>query len=293
VKTNRFREDGPQLVRSFLHTAPATGRDGGGPVSDRWAWDTRLEIHFQTMRRRYVPDAVHGRSLAMIRHRMAQIIEKGGRIHNPRGESAIQERTELRRKSQYAIGGAIEERLDTEGVARQQQPLSRCVKEGKGEHADNTTQSQRARANQQVEQNLRIRVGSEHRAGLLELGTQLRVIVDLAVEYNRVPAARIQHGLPAALRQVENRQPPVHQSHTSAAHCIRLAGYTDDIPIPGEKSDIIRAAMRQRAGQPIKAGRQALEWTPGENAGYAAHRVSPLLRQLSQPAGERSSGPMV
>ena len=67
------------------------------------------------------------------------------------------------------------------------------------------------------EEDLGVAVGAEREAVAPELLSQLAVVVDLAVVRDPVAPVAVLHGLRAAFRRVDDRQPPMSQGRMRPA----------------------------------------------------------------------------
>ncbi len=101
-------------------------------------------------------------------------------------------------------------------------------------------------------------------SNLLTLGhqalTQLRVIVNFAVENDRVTGHWVHHGLRAGGRKVEDGKPAVGQQSAPAAG-VRL-GHPNAVGV--------RSPVRHGVVHPLQCGAVALAQPP-YNSGYATH----------------------
>src|SRR5439155_1656953 len=123
-------------------------------------------------------------------------------------------------------------------------------------------------------EHFRIRPGAEHVAPLLELGFQLRVVVDLAVVADAHLAVRRLHRLLAA-RQVDDAQPPVRECHGSAL----------------VESLLVRTPMAQDFGHPMQAlaGRSTSR-IELENAADSAHgQLPPSWKHIHHSPSSRET----
>ena len=103
----------------------------------------------------------------------------------------------------------VVQRLNSHGIARQEQPLSRRVPEGKRKHAAQPRQARLAPHTISGQDYFRIGVTFELGTGGFEFLAKFAEVVDLAVEDDPVAGDRILHGLMPKRREVENRQSAV------------------------------------------------------------------------------------
>ena len=118
------------------------------------------------------------------------------------------QRLALRREAQLLAQARVEERLDAEAVAGQQQRARAAVPGGEGEHPPQPREHLRAVAAEELEQHLGVAGSAQLEAVGLELGAQLAVVVDLAVEDDPAGAVVRRHRLVARRRGVDDRQAP-------------------------------------------------------------------------------------
>src|SRR5688500_8909046 len=93
----------------------------------------------------------------------------------------------------------VEERLLPDAVAGHEQPAATAVPEREGEHAAQAVHAVIAQFLVEVDDHLRVASGGEAVAPSLELGAQLHVVVDLAVEDHHHAAVLVADGLVARL----------------------------------------------------------------------------------------------
>ena len=114
-------------------------------------------------------------------------------------------------------------------VAREQQALTIFVPKAKRKHTIETLETSVAPTFIGLENNFGIGTCAKARAPGGEIGTQLAVVVDLAVENNPDASAGIHHRLVGVRAEIDDRQPAVAK-HGGAA-------YSDAL--------VVRPAMRQ------------------------------------------------
>ena len=118
---------------------------------------------------------------------------------------------------------AVEQRLDAETVARQEQAAGVAVVQGKGEHAAEAVDAALAPLLPGIKNDLGVAVGAEVVAQGRQLAGQLAEVVDLAVVDHAQIAVGAEHGLLAA-GQVDDRQAPVGQAHPGGEVQATLVG---------------------------------------------------------------------
>ena len=91
------------------------------------------------------------------------------------------------------------QRLDAEAVAREHEPAAVALGDGEGEHALEALHAALAPVAVALQHDLGVAVGEEAQARGLELGAQLAVVVDAAVEDDRQAQHGVDHRLRAAL----------------------------------------------------------------------------------------------
>jgi len=114
---------------------------------------------------------------------------------------------------------AIVEWLLAEAVADREQPLLALVPQQKAEHPDEAVQAGLSPAQVRGEDDLGVGIGTERE--VLKLGAQLPVVVDLAVESDPQPLARIGHRLDAGVAEVDDAQAVVAEARELA----RVVGF--------------------------------------------------------------------
>src|SRR5215211_139519 len=151
------------------------------------------------------------------RQRGGDRVEREQRLERPHVELPFEarkghERLQLGAEREPAAGVlAVEERLDPEAVAGQQQPPSAPVPQGEREHAAQALDEGVAVLFVEVNQHLGVTAGSEVVAAPLELHAQLGVVVDLPVLDDLEATVLVSDRLMAALdvddRESSRRQP--------------------------------------------------------------------------------------
>ncbi len=118
-----------------------------------------------------------------------------------------QERLQFGAEGQAAVPVPVVQRLDSEGVACQNELVVRHVQEAQREDAVEGFQCRYALCRHGVENGLRITMAAISR--LPQIPAELQVVINLAIENQKVPAVRGLHRLPPRGRQVHDRQPTV------------------------------------------------------------------------------------
>src|SRR5208337_3906857 len=141
-----------------------------------------------------------------------QVAQNPGGISLSRHKSRPQKRSQLRSKNEGLGRLVVIERLDSHGIARQQEPLSRRIPEGKGKHAAQPRQAGLAPHPIGSQNYFRVGMAVELGADTLKFLAKLAEVVDLAVEDDPIAGDRILHGLMPERRKVKNRQSAVTES---------------------------------------------------------------------------------
>ncbi len=193
------------------------------------------------------------------------------RAQQPRGEQGAKLRGEGDRPAGIRIRRPCQvERLDPQWVPGQQQPAFFGVPAGKGEHAAQPAHRAGPVQGERSEHDGRVAGGFELVPVGLQAPSQLDEVVNLAVEYDRVPGHRINHGLGTGRRQVENSKPAEAEQRAPAARVRR------GNPCPA----VVRAAMDHGVAHPRQRGAVRVVQSP-DNPGDATHhsgRVSNASR---------------
>ncbi len=125
-----------------------------------------------------------------------------------------QQRLQLGAKDKGAIRQQrVIQRLDGKPVARQKKRFAVAIPEGKGEHATKALNAIFAPGFPGVHDDFGIAAGMKNVAKRLQLGDQLLVIVDFAVEHHANALILVVQRLLAG-RQVDDRQPAMAQAET-------------------------------------------------------------------------------
>ena len=190
------------LVRTTLGERPV------GPRAHR----PRAHVEVERVSLAQLADAAqHGALAGHVAER--QVGVERGRIELARTGGIRQQRLQLGAEGQGAAGRTIVERLLAGRIAGEQQALTRAVVEGQGEHAVETRQAAIAPGSIRFENHFGVGRRPEAMTGAFELGAQLEIVVDLAVEDDLQVAGGVGHRLAAHRRQVDDRQPAMAEAH--------------------------------------------------------------------------------
>jgi hypothetical protein len=159
-----------------------------------------------------------------------------------------------------------EKRLHTQPVAGEEKAVAIRVVDGQREHAVQPLQAIRSPLPPRGQDGLRVAVGLEDVSLLLEAGTHLLVIVDLAVEGNHHAPVGRHHRLGAAL-QIDDRQAPMPEAHAR----------------PGPHAAPVGAAMGKHVGHRLDPlGIDGLGHVDVEDSGDAAHGLFAARRAIGE-----------
>ena len=156
--------------------------------------------------------------------------------------------------------GSVDQGLDPEAVAGEQQVPGLPVPEREGEHADQPPERRDAFAAQERQQHFGVAGGAKPLAPRFQLGTQIPVVVNLAVVDDDEPTAVRDHGLGGGVAEVDDGEPGV--------------GEPEAAPVILPQAGAVGAAMAQAIPHPGQDGRRGRG-----AAGYAAH--APRFRPKS------------
>ena len=151
--------------------------------------------------------------------------ERGARIGHPEKREVVgerrlverctaderEERPELGREPEHAVGAGDVERLDAEPVPSQEELLVAIVPDGEREDPVEARQHRGSLEREEPQQHLGVAVAREALPGRLELGAELAEVVELAVVRDP-PALGEGHRLRARGRRVEDREAPVPET---------------------------------------------------------------------------------
>ena len=116
------------------------------------------------------------------------------------------------------------QRLDPEPVAREHAAPRRVLDEAEREHADEPVEQPLAPLLPALQQHLGVAGGAEAHPRALELRPQLLVVVDDAVEDDRQAELVVDHRLRAALGEVDDREPAMHERRPVRDHAPSPSG---------------------------------------------------------------------
>ena len=122
------------------------------------------------------------------------------------------QRLDLRGEAQHAPRFSEIERPDAEGVAGGEQAAPRLVPDGEGEHAAKPRDHLGPIAG--IEQQQHLGIGGRATGDALrgQLGAQLAIVQDLAIEDDPIGAIIVAHRLVGLGPRVDDRQPPVGEA---------------------------------------------------------------------------------
>ena len=129
----------------------------------------------------------------------------------------LQQRLDFGGKRKATVVAAVIERLDAQSIADQPQLPRACVPQGDGEHAPEVLDAVDAPALESSEDHLGVRmIGLPWIATVaVQMGTNVGVIVDLAVEDDPESAVGTGHRLIRSAGKVDDRQPAMPQTDTA------------------------------------------------------------------------------
>ena len=175
-----------------------------------------------------------------------------------RREAGGDERLELRGEGDSPGGRDVVQRLDAEAVARQEERAGAGVPDRAGEHATQPFHDLGPQLFVQVHDRFGVAMSADHVPARDQSRPQLAVVVDLAVEYDRVRAVFGGHRLPPA-REVDDAEP----AHPEADG-------TGD-----EAAFVVRPTMTNRAAhRPDQGGIDGALGVPVDDAYDAAHTTA-------------------
>ena len=172
-------------------------------------------VHRQRRTRRKFADTCVNR--ARCRHHGVQGEQMMQRDCVETGVHPARRQQRLRRggEAETARRFVVVQRLDAQTVAREEQRVA--VPDREGEHAVQALDTGFAPFKVRPQNDLGVAVGAEGMAERDQLGAQLGVVVDRAVEHQRGAGRGIQHGLRGFFGKIDDRQPPVAQPHRAVA----------------------------------------------------------------------------
>jgi hypothetical protein len=142
---------------------------------------------------------------------LQQKLSQRRRVHAWPMRQQRQQRLDLGGKGDPIRQPHIEQRLDAEAVAHQQQTLTRIVVEGEGVHAAQTFEKAIAVLGVAEQDRFRVRAGGRGAADAAQLVIELDVVVDLAVGCQGQPVIAGDHRLVTAA-QADDRKPRLRQA---------------------------------------------------------------------------------
>ena len=115
-------------------------------------------------------------------------------------------------KTKRPVPLGVIQRLDAEGIAREEQFLFALVPDAEREHAAQRVHHRRAALCVQVQQDFGVRLRAEGVALGLQFAPQLAIVVDFPVVGDRQASVGGGHGLRAGLGQVDDREAAVREA---------------------------------------------------------------------------------
>ena len=175
----------------------------------------------------------------------------------------LEQRLDLRPECEDAGPRRVVQRLLAHAVAGEQQAPSRPVPDREREHPVQPIEAGFAVLRVEVNDDLGVRGASEVDAARDELGAELAVVVDLAVERDPDRAVRAHHRLRGGFREIDDAKPRVAEAHADRS------GPDDSGAL------LLRAAMRERRRHPLE--RLDIGPPPAEHheSRDSAHRLDP------------------
>ena len=239
----QMKLDGPDqrlahLARRGLGTA-VLHRDGRPPERHRRD-GRRIERNAREASRRQAADIGEHRPLAFVGLADRQEQAGAGLVDAAPDAGHVEQRTDLGGDGEMAAAARPEQRLDAEGIARQEQFPAFAVEHDEGVHAGEPLQRLLAPARIGRDEHLAVGRGAEDVAVAREGLAQLDVIVDLAVEDEHVAAVRRRHRLVGARIEIDDREPAVQQCEFG-----RVGGSKAAVAPIGREPAGIRSPMRQ------------------------------------------------
>jgi len=177
-----------------------------------------------------------------------------GPVERSGDQRVAEQRLRLGREQEQPVAVPVVERLLAQPIAGEEEPARGVVPDGEGEHADEPLDACLAVDSVGVQDHLGVASRLKPAARGHELGAQLAIVVDLAVEDDPVAAGGVAHGL-APGHEIDDRQPRHPEPDVAGGVDARVVG----------------AAMLEKAehrGQELARGR-------ADVAGDAAHQ--PIL----------------
>ena len=161
-------------------------------------------------------------------------------VQGRRTRAQRQQRLQLRAEHEIAVQHAVVQRFLAKAIARQMQLLAFAIPQGERKHTVQTRQGRaQAVARNGLEQYFGVGMTTQRRAVAHQACAQLGEVVDLAVVDQHVARVVRVHGLRAARREIDHRQPTMTQPHAAV------------LVLPGATR--VRAAMDKRIDGPRRA----------------------------------------
>ena len=200
-----------------------------------------------------------------------EILLDGLRVQVTAHAAVRQHRLQLRPEEQRAVvQQCVVQRLDAQAVARHEQALALAVPDGKGKHASQALHAVFAPGLPGVHDALGVALGVEDMPQGLQLGDQVLVVVDLAVEDDDHRAVFVEQRL-LARGHVDDGQPPVAEAQPGLDVQAALVGPAVGLRrIHAAKDDVVDGALAtgvEEAGDAAHGG-----WASCKSGGCAGPR---------------------
>ena len=144
----------------------------------------------------------------------AQVVVEGYRIDRAVCSSRGQQGGDSGRKAKPVTDVSKVERLDAQAIATEDDAPSRCdLDDREGEHPDQVLDKPfGSPVAVRRQDDLGIRFGAKALAGGEQLGAQLPVVVDAAVEDDGQASFLVDHGLRGGVREIDDLQTPMDEA---------------------------------------------------------------------------------
>jgi hypothetical protein len=274
VQPHALEESLAEEIGGFLEAPREATLGIETPVAHGGRGARGIEGHLHPVRRGKRADAFKQRLLAVIGETEPQIVVRGLGVDAARDRGEVEQRLLLggEREAAFPLGDV--ERLDSERIAGQQQRPPAEVEHGEREHSDQPRQRVHAEECERLEQHLGVALRAERDAARLEIGAELAVVVDLAIEEDRQLASSRAHRLPPRLREVDDREAAMPQhGRCTRGDRLRIPADAEPFRLHHRDPEIVRTSMLE-ARTPAAHG---LEIRPerADESGDTAHLGSP------------------
>jgi len=202
-----------EKVAEALDPLALRHRDVGRHVEAPVATDlglTGVERIHETRRRRELPDVAEDRARRGD-VRVDEVVPHRLPVELTLDLVVLEDRLDLGGEDQPPPVAGVDERLDAEPVAREQDTPPAAVPDREGEHAAQAGQDVESPGLVPMQDDLRVRGRPEGETASRELGRQLPIVVDLAVEGDPDRPVLRRHRLRAG-REVDDREPPMPEA---------------------------------------------------------------------------------